>query len=580
MDVWNLNNIYDFKKTNKILEELKKDVDKFVSYRPLLNNDLPISKFLEIVKLKEKIAIISSKISAYGELALTENTSNPKWHAHCSKINDILTDNANRMMFFSLWFKSLDDKTAKKYIKAAGKNSYMFEHLRLFKPYTLSEKEEQIINLKDLTGTESLSKIYDIIYNRMEFKWGSKKINKQQLINYTRHKNPAVRKKAYKLLFDGLKKEDIVFGEIYRNIVLDWKNENIKLRGFKTPIQCKNLSNDISDEIIETILNLVQKNSALFQEYFALKGKILGLKRMTRYDIYAPYNMPERKYTYQQAKSIVLDTWKKFSKEAYEAANLIFKKKHVHSKIQKNKMSGAFCSSVTNEILPYILLNFTGKRKDVFTMMHEFGHGIHSVLARNNTIFTFQAALPLAETASTFGEILLAKRMLKESKDDKERMGLLMELLDDHYATIQRQAYFVIYEKKAHEIIAKGATLDELKKAYYENLKSQFGESLEIPKMFENEFTYIPHIYHTPFYCYSYTFGGLLVLALYRKYEKEGRRFVPNYLRILKAGGSMKPENILKQAGINIKSEKFWQGGFEVIKQELKELRQLVEKKK
>ncbi len=194
MDIWNLNDMYDFRKTEKLIAELRNDVDKFASCKPLLNDNLPVSKFLEIVKLKEKIAIISNKLSAYAQLALSENTSSQKWNAHASRINEILADNSNKMLFFLLWFKSLDDKTARKYIMASGKNRYVFEHMRLFRPYTLSEKEEQIINLKDITGSEALSKLYDIMYNRMEFKWGKKKMSKEQLLNYARDRNPAKRK--------------------------------------------------------------------------------------------------------------------------------------------------------------------------------------------------------------------------------------------------------------------------------------------------------------------------------------------------------------------------------------------------
>lgn len=207
-------------------------------------------------------------------------------------------------------------------------------------------------------------------------------------------------------------------------------------------------------------------------------------------------------------------------------------------------------------------------------MMHEFGHGIHSLAAHNQTNFTFHSALPMAETASIFGEMLLAQRLLKEgSKDDK--IAVLVRLLDNQYASIVRQAYFVLFEIAAHEAVQKGATVPELNTIYLNNLKDQFGR-IKIADVFQHEWKYIPHIYHTPFYCYAYAFGNLLTLALYRMYEKEGKAFVPKYLKLLSYGGSKAPGDMLKELSVNIESESFWQQGFDLIEEELDELKKLV----
>jgi len=231
---------------------------------------------------------------------------------------------------------------------------------------------------------------------------------------------------------------------------------------------------------------------------------------------------------------------------------------------------------ITPKITPYVLLNHKGNIRDVFTMAHELGHAVHDQLTNKHSILTAHPPLTLAETASVFGEMLLFDNLMKNTKDKKVKKTLLMQKLDDTYATIIRQAYFVLFETQAHNMVAEGkADLNTLNAAYLDNLKEQFGNSLTIADEFKYEWTSIPHIYHTPFYCYSYAFGNLLVLALYERYKKEGKTFVPKYLKILSYGGSENTARILKEIGIDIESEKFWQSGFDLVKEMVEELKEL-----
>ena len=224
---------------------------------------------------------------------------------------------------------------------------------------------------------------------------------------------------------------------------------------------------------------------------------------------------------------------------------------------------------------PYVLLNYQGRPRDVAVMAHELGHAIHSMLAEKHSSFTFQASLPLAETASTFGEMMLTDKLLAEESDEAVRREILFKQVDDAYATIVRQAYLALFEKQAHELVHKNASMDEISAAYLENLREQFGDSLELSDDFKWEWVSIPHIYHTPFYVYAYAFGQLLVLSLYRQYKAEGESFKPRYLKILSAGGSEAPARVLSEAGIDIRSAKFWQGGFDVLDNLVSELEKL-----
>jgi oligoendopeptidase F len=224
---------------------------------------------------------------------------------------------------------------------------------------------------------------------------------------------------------------------------------------------------------------------------------------------------------------------------------------------------------------PWVLVNYQGTGREVATLAHELGHAIHSMLASHHSTFTFEASLPLAETASTFGEMMLTDKLLSEESDESVRCDILFKQVDDAYATIMRQSYFALFEKRAHEMVQKNATVDELCAAYLENLKEQFGDSLELSDEFKWEWVSIPHFFHTPFYVYAYAFGQLLVFSLYQQFKAEGESFKPKYLKILSAGGSEAPAKILAEAGIDIRSAKFWQGGFDVLGGLVKELEKL-----
>jgi oligoendopeptidase F len=309
-----------------------------------------------------------------------------------------------------------------------------------------------------------------------------------------------------------------------------------------------------------------------------MKAKLLGVEKLRRYDIYAPVAASSKEYPYEQAVKMTLDCFRDFDPKLEQLSMRVFDAGHVDSESRKGKRAGAFCSSGDPALAPWVLLNYTGAARDVSTLAHEFGHAIHSMLAEKHNVFTFHSSLPLAETASTFGEMLLVDRLLAEETDEAVRRDILFSKVDDSYATIMRQVYFALFERQAHELVNKGASVDELSAAYQENLKSQFGDSLDVADEFKWEWVSIPHIYYYPFYVYAYAFGQLLVFALYEQYKKEGDAFKPRYLELLSAGGSKSPEEILKRAGIDMRDPAFWQGGYNVVANMVDELEKLASK--
>ena len=391
------------------------------------------------------------------------------------------------------------------------------------------------------------------------------------MLTFVRGHLPKKREAAYRTLLGKYDAYKDLIGEIYRNLITDWREENICLRGYKNPLHVRNIGNDIPDKAVEALLNVCERNEPLFQRFFELKRKKIGLKKMRRFDLYAPLRKKkEKEIPYHEAVTTVLETFQEFSSAFHREASNIIAVNHIHSKVQKNKDTGAFCCSVTAKLNPYVLLNYTGTLRDVSTLAHELGHGIHHNLARGQTEFTFHAPLPLAETASIFSEMVLSERLLKKYPDRAK--DLLFIKLDELYASIIRQAGFVRFEIKAHKMLEEGKTIDEISNVYLQDLRKQLGPKVEVDDIFAYEWCYIPHIFHTPFYCYAYAFGNLLTLALYETYKEKGPAYADKIVDMLAKGGSQSPLEITKEVGADITSEKFWQGGFDVIAQMLKKV--------
>jgi len=400
-------------------------------------------------------------------------------------------------------------------------------------------------------------------------------LTREELSVYVRSDDPDLRKAAYDELYRVYGDEGTLLAQIYNYRVRDWANEQLQLRHFDSPIAVRNLINDLPNTVVDTLLDVVAEQAPVFHRYFKLKAKWLGMEKLRRYDIYAPLSKSGKKIDYDTAVNMVLDTFDGFSPEVGQQARRVFADRHIDSEVRQGKRGGAFCASILPEQSPYVLINYTGEVRDVATLAHEMGHAIHAMMAQEHSVLTFHSALPMAETASVFSEMLLTDRLLSEEKDPAVRRDLLAAALDDAYATVLRQAYFVLFERDAHKLLTEGKTVADLNKVYLENLHRQFGDVVDISDNFKWEWISIPHIYHVPFYCYAYSFGQLMVLALYRRYKEVGAAFVPQYLRILSYGGSASPTHILTEAGIDVSDPDFWRGGFRVLEEMIDELESL-----
>ncbi|MFL6484797.1 MAG: M3 family oligoendopeptidase [Nitrososphaera sp.] len=575
---------------SQFLGSIEEQVMQFEESRKILRPDISHEEFERLILMLESISEKVSIASSYAYLRYYADTSSNEASALVIKMEKLASEVSNRILFFDLWFKKeIDHDNANRLINTI---SVMYrEHLRhkrLVAKYSLSEQEEKIINTLEVTGSRALIKIYDKMTSGFEFtaklRHGRKTImkrfdNKEKLMSLVRSPDSTRREAAYKSLLQVYKRNSGVLGEIYQNIIMQWRDEAILMRGYRSPISVRNIANNLDDITVETLLATCRKNVSIFHEYFVEKSKMLGMKKLHRYHLYAPISKKasdSKKFTYGKAVETVLNSFENFDPQFRSLAERVFAEQHVDSEIRRAKRGGAFCYSVTPNLTPYILLNFDGLSRDVSTLAHEFGHAIHSLLASEIPLMVFHAPLPLAETASVFAEMLLNEK-LAEQMSKKEQRILLAEQIDNLYATIIRQAYFTLFEIDAHKAIGeKNATIDEVAKIYIDNLREQFGSSVTISSDFEWEWVYIPHFYHTPFYTYAYSFGNLLVLSLYRQYKLKGKEsFVPKYFKILSAGGSRKPEELLIEAGIDISREEFWQQGFDYVQEMIQQMKSL-----
>lgn len=563
----------------KAVKKFEKSVKAFEGWRKKLKLAMPAKTFNAMLKDYETMQDAGTRLNAYAALKFSADTQDQSALSLLGRVEQLTADAQNRALFFSLWWKALDNKNAARLMKTAGDWRYWLEEIRNFKPYTLSESEEKVINIKNVNGVNAIQTLYEMITNKLTFTIevnGEKKaLTRDSLMVHARSSDPAMREAAYKELYRVYGEHGPLLSQIYANLMRDWRAENVGLRKFKHPIAVRNLINNIPDGVVDTLLKVIRENAGVFQRYFKLKAKWIKMEKLRRYDIYAPIAGAEKDFPYHDGVQMVIDTFSEFSPRVGQLAKQVFDDGHVDSEIRQGKRGGAFCAGVLPGVSPWVLLNYNGKARDVATVAHEMGHAIHALLAADHSLLTFHSSLPMAETASVFSEILLTEKLLANESDVKVKRDLLAAAIDDAYATVGRQGFFALWEKEAHEMVRQGKTADEMANRYLETLKEQFGDAVEVSDDFKWEWVSIPHFYAVPFYVYAYSFGQLMVLALYEMYKQEGESFKPKYLKILSYGGSEAPARILKEAGINIASAKFWQGGFDVISRMIDDLEKM-----
>jgi oligoendopeptidase F len=395
---WDLSELLE-EPTEEVISQrvkaLEEDVQAFVARRDSLNPEMDPAELVDTMEAYVHLIEQTYSLGAYASLWFSADTQSSAALTFRNRMQQTLTNIQNRTLFFELWWKSLSDDEAAALLPPADKfpdiNFYLRDVRRL-KPYTLDEKSEQIINTKDANGMDALMTIFSMLTSRLEFTIevdGEKKtLTRDQLMAYSHSPKPELRAAAYQELYRVYEKDANILAQIYANRVRDWFTENVELRGYKSPIAVRNVANDIPDEAVDVLLDVCSKNTGVFQRYFRLKAGWLGLEKLRRYDIYAPLTESDREIEYRDAVNMVLETFAEFDPQVAEKAERVFAQNHIDGEVRKGKRGGAFCATVLPSQTPWVLMNYTGKVRDVATLAHELGHAIHSMMADHHSVLT------------------------------------------------------------------------------------------------------------------------------------------------------------------------------------------------
>ena len=489
---------------------------------------------------------------------------------------------ARELLFFDLEIMAVPDETFAALADDPRLANYRhhLESVRRFRSHTLPEREEQLLTQKGLTGAGAFSRLFDELSASFRFTLvvdgEEQEFSGEELLGFLHHPDAELRERAFAAFLKRHEEHGIVYSAVFNNVALDHAQE-LELRGYGSPMEPTNIGNELSAEIVERLMRVSEENYPLARDYFRLKARLLKLPKLKNSDIYAPLGESERSYTFAEARELVLDAYGNFNPAYRPIIEAFFAERRIDVLPRPGKGGGAYCMGMTPSLPPYLLLNFTGNLRDVSTLAHELGHGLHYVLAQRQTMVNYHAPLPLAETASVFGEMVLTRLLLERESDPQLKIALLCAKIEDIIATTFRQNVLTRFEERMHLERKEGLlTATRLADLWWEENAKLYGDAVEMIDPYRWGWSYISHFIHARFYCYSYTFAELLVLSLYQTYHREGAAFIPAYEAILASGGSQSPADTVRPAGIDLGDPGFWQRGYDVLAELIGELKGLV----
>lgn len=574
--VWDLTVLY------KDLDDpnLQKDMGYYLGQAETFANDykgkvgqLDSEELYEALERFEKIYDGSGRLTSFAFLNYSTDTADPKRGALVQKATEFDSMIDQHLLFFMLEWNLLPEEHTKKLIAnpVLARFAHHLESERRYKPYQLSEPEERILSEKTVTGNSAWTRFFTQLTSAMRYDFDGQQLNQTQLMTRLYSPDRETRKKAADALTVGLNAKKMELTYIYNTVIAD-KASSDKLRGYPTWISSRNLSNKAPDAVVEALISTVTNNYELVARHYRLKRALLGVDELRDYDRYAPLpfdDVEEETYTWEQAKDIILNAFNAFSPNMAEVAGYFFDKNWIHAAVLPNKRGGAYASPVTPSAHPYVFVNFEGRARDVATLAHELGHGIHMYLSgKENGLFGLYTPLTTAEMASVFGEMLVFSDLMRRETRPKAKLAMLAGKIEDTFATVFRQISMNRFEHGFHTTRRAEGELptERINAIWMETQQAMFGDSVNLREEYSQWWSYIPHFLNTPGYVYAYAFGELLVLALYQLYQEQGSPFAPKYLDVLAAGNSDYPDKILATVGVDLNDPHFWQKGLDAIR--------------
>ena len=585
---WDLSDLFTGHNDPKIestLKDCRARAETFATrFRPSLDTPdrLAPRQLREAMQELEVLYEALGRVGSYAGLLYAGDTSRAEYQDLEQRVEQRSTDIRNLLLFFELEWLKLDDAVVNRLLADPELSSYRhyLASMRRYRPHTLSEPEEKILNERDNTGRNAFGRLFSEVTSALSFELErdgrTEELNLSQILSLLHDPDRVLRERAMSTLYDNLSKHGQVLTFVYDTLIQDNLTVD-RLRNYSHPMAQRHLANEIDGDGVSTMMAATEQNYGLAQDYFRLKAKLLGLPRLALYDQYAPVSGQVQPFTYSQAQQVILEAFEAFAPTFRQLAGEFFARNWIDAEIRKGKRGGAFCASPSPQLHPYILCNYDDTIRDVMTVAHELGHGLHGCLSRKQNYFNYDTPLTTAETASVFGEMLVFDHLLAQQTDKQARVALLAGKLEDIFATVFRQNVLTRFEESAFAARKENRlTPDTLGSLWLTANGKYYGDAVEMPEGYRWGWSYIPHFIHSRFYCYSYVFGQLLVLALYRMYKDEGKTFVPKYLALLEAGGSDSPETLLKPLGVDIHDAAFWEKGFQEIKGLVSSLQSLI----
>ncbi|WP_096017967.1 M3 family oligoendopeptidase [Campylobacter lanienae] len=558
--IWDLSKFFNSSdELDKFCLDLQNRANEFKTKFSQNLSNLNANEFQNAMSEYEEILSGIGKIMSYAYLKFAKDTSTgaflAKYEEICAKIEEIV-------LFFEIEFNELNSEIQNNFISNTPKFSYYLENLAKNKPHQLSFLEERILLRTANTGASAFSRLFDESMARARFEFRGQSLKEEEILSKLSSDDREIRKEAAIALSQGLKPMQHLLTYIYNMIKTDLKN-SCELRGYEYGESSRHLSNQIEKSSVDALIKASENSFDLVSKFYDKKREILGFDKLYDYDRYAPLGGDE-KMEFDEAKSIVIKAFSEFSPLFGDLAKRAFDENWCDVYPDENKQAGAFSHSASSDIHPFVLLNFTGRRRDLFTLAHELGHSIHQYLSYSVGYLSSHTPLTTAETASVFCEMLVFE-YIKNSLPKEQRVALLAGKIEDIFATLYRQINFTTFERRIHSYEGEISS-DEIDRIWLEESKKMFGDSLILNDYYKIWWSYIPHFIHSPFYCYAYSYAQLLVLALFGLY-KSGKceNFVEIYTKFLSLGGSKSPKELVGMFGFDIDDEKFWNIGIDQV---------------
>jgi oligoendopeptidase F len=582
---WNLAPLVDGEGSEGVERQLSEALglaDEFSNRYAGKVAELDADGLIDAMQGLEQIHDLIGRAASYASLQFATDTADPARGALLQQMQERATEIETKLLFFELEWAALEDSRAEELLAADGLDfcRHYLRSARRYRPHLLSEPEEKIFAEKSIASRSAWARLFGELVSALRVSVAEEEIPLDVALARLQDPNRDTRRATAEAVTRALEPGLRTRAFIYNTLVHDKAVED-RLRSYPHWLASRNLSNEASDESVMALIEAVRGRYDIPQRWYTLKAKLLGIDKLADYDRSAPVAQTDVSFSYGEARELVLDTYNAFSPEAGRIAKQFFEENWIDAPVRPHKRGGAFCSYTVPSVHPYVLLNFTARRRDVLTMAHELGHGLHAALAQPQGIFHQGTPLTLAETASVFGEALVFGRLLDATSTEEEKLDLLAGRIDDAIATVFRQIAMNRFEHLIHTRRRSEGELsvDRINELWVEAQSELFGDSVEITDGYRMWWSYVPHFINTPGYVYAYAYGLLLALSAYSRYLEEGESFVPRYLELLSAGGSRSPEELGSIIGIDLADPGFWDSGLALVERQLTDAEQLAEKR-